>query len=318
MQLFWERKEVLPGGVRAGQLITAHLKDQAVVQQEARAVPVEPAVAANPPSPQVVSFEAPEDLPAGYQLEVEVDGRNMIATVPNGGARKGQMVTAPIHAPASAKSNDLPTGPLMPVPTGKWRNGFCDCCSQCSKALFWLSWCCSPVSLGQIMTRMGLNWLGESEEHVDHSAFYFLSIAWAIIYVYYIIFIGLAGGVAWAVFFCFWLYVLVMMIKTRMHIRKRYNIEGSAFGDCCASYWCGCCTLVQMATHTAAPRDLEAHQQCCTPTGLDDSVPPNQHLYAQPRNKAQWEEQQKKRKITWGILGGVMVVMLIVAAAVAA
>lgn len=27
--------------------------------------------------------------------------------------------------------------------------------------------------------------------------------------------------------------------------REKYGIEGSGFGDCCASFWCGCCTLIQ-------------------------------------------------------------------------
>lgn len=31
----------------------------------------------------------------------------------------------------------------------------------------------------------------------------------------------------------------------RGEIRERYGIKGSGMGDCCASYWCGCCALIQ-------------------------------------------------------------------------
>jgi len=28
-------------------------------------------------------------------------------------------------------------------------------------------------------------------------------------------------------------------------MREKHGIEGSSFGDCCVSTWCGCCALVQ-------------------------------------------------------------------------
>lgn len=28
-------------------------------------------------------------------------------------------------------------------------------------------------------------------------------------------------------------------------MRKQYGIEGSCSGDCCASFWSGCCALIQ-------------------------------------------------------------------------
>lgn len=34
------------------------------------------------------------------------------------------------------------------------------------------------------------------------------------------------------------------MIKRR-EIREKYGIEGSGTGDCCSSYWCLCCALIQ-------------------------------------------------------------------------
>ncbi len=40
---------------------------------------------------------------------------------------------------------------------------------------------------------------------------------------------------------CGWIYA---MIK-RSEIRERYGIEGSGTSDCCTTYWCPCCALIQ-------------------------------------------------------------------------
>ncbi|KKA27404.1 hypothetical protein TD95_000477 [Thielaviopsis punctulata] len=40
---------------------------------------------------------------------------------------------------------------------------------------------------------------------------------------------------------CGWIYA---MLK-RTELRERHNIEGSVLGDCCATFWCSCCVLVQ-------------------------------------------------------------------------
>jgi hypothetical protein len=34
------------------------------------------------------------------------------------------------------------------------------------------------------------------------------------------------------------------MMKRR-EIRERYGIKGSGMDDCCMSYWCGCCAVIQ-------------------------------------------------------------------------
>ncbi|KAM0335512.1 hypothetical protein ACHAQA_000560 [Verticillium albo-atrum] len=40
---------------------------------------------------------------------------------------------------------------------------------------------------------------------------------------------------------CGWIFA---MIK-RGEIRERFNIKGSGLGDCCTTYWCPCCALIQ-------------------------------------------------------------------------
>ncbi|KAL0940231.1 PLAC8 family protein [Colletotrichum truncatum] len=38
-----------------------------------------------------------------------------------------------------------------------------------------------------------------------------------------------------------WLYIM----SKRIDIRKQFGIEGSQCGDCCAAYWCPCCSVIQ-------------------------------------------------------------------------
>jgi Cys-rich protein (TIGR01571 family) len=52
------------------------------------------------------------------------------------------------------------------IPIGKWRDGVFDCCDLgCGHAHCWLSWCCFPIALGQVMTRLHLDWLGSPITH---------------------------------------------------------------------------------------------------------------------------------------------------------
>jgi Cys-rich protein (TIGR01571 family) len=70
------------------------------------------------------------------------------------------------------------------------------------------------------------------------------------------------------------LFVLVMLIRTRSHIRAKYQIpEENCKGceDCCCAFWCGACTVCQMARHTADYSQYNA--SCCTETGLDPLAP---------------------------------------------
>ena len=69
-------------------------------------------------------------------------------------------------------------------------------------------------------------------------------------------------------------FFITVVCKTRRHIRNRYGIpEQSCHGceDCCCAYWCMCCTVSQMARHTA---DYETYAGlCCSETGLPGHTP---------------------------------------------
>ena len=66
-------------------------------------------------------------------------------------------------------------------------------------------------------------------------------------------------------------YTVYAITKTRYYIREKYSIHGSLIGDCCLAFWCGCCTITQMARHTT---DYDVYPgRCCTYNGLPRNAP---------------------------------------------
>jgi Cys-rich protein (TIGR01571 family) len=76
------------------------------------------------------------------------------------------------------------------------------------------------------------------------------------------------------IIFVFFLFILLVTIRARGYIRRKYSIpEQSCPGceDCCCSFWCSTCTICQMLRHTA---DYQKYQAgCCTETGLANGAP---------------------------------------------
>jgi Cys-rich protein (TIGR01571 family) len=75
--------------------------------------------------------------------------------------------------------------------------------------------------------------------------------------------------------FLFFLYSLIITIKTRYYMRKKYAIHAQdcdeSIEDCCLSYWCHACVICQMARHTA---DYDTYSAtCCSSTGLGPNAP---------------------------------------------
>lgn len=71
-----------------------------------------------------------------------------------------------------------------------------------------------------------------------------------------------------------WVYTVVVMIKLRRAVRRRYKIpETRCHGceDCCCVLFCGCCTISQLARQTADYNQRRA--LCCSDTGLPEEPP---------------------------------------------
>ena len=91
------------GGVKQGDLLTAHLKE------EQHAVSPSPPASSSPAAQNsVVTIQAPADLPGGYGLHVEVNGRTLLVTVPPQGIKKGETMTTTVPVPST---NQPPTSP---------------------------------------------------------------------------------------------------------------------------------------------------------------------------------------------------------------
>jgi PLAC8 family len=81
----------------------------------------------------------------------------------------------------------------------------------------------------------------------------------------------------------FGFYTLVILTKLRHRVRRLYHIpskqccgcenkssinnpEGMAVEDCCMAFWCGCCSVAQLARQTTDYSQEPA--ACCSSTGL--------------------------------------------------
>ncbi|KAI1482351.1 PLAC8-domain-containing protein [Daldinia eschscholtzii] len=144
---------------------------------------------------------------------------------PQGSDPQYQMQGQPqAHPPMGAYAH--PQAPQQPqeIPReaygqqgGEWQASLCDC-SPCSSCL--LAWCLPCLLLGQTSERIRDPSLQTSDMMNSDCMIHGL--------------INTFTG-------CGWIYA---MLK-RTEIRERYNIEGSGCGDCCTSYWCPCCALIQ-------------------------------------------------------------------------
>jgi Cys-rich protein (TIGR01571 family) len=198
------------------------------------------------------------------------------------------------------------------IPTGKWRDGLCDCFAHgICHPMLWLACLCRPLALGQIMTRMDLSATGGALPEAANagtaraargSAFKTMSWIFAVFLVVRYVLKTLwspykdhmkttyddsghrispdyegvpeSARVAqeWhgALAFAFFAFMLVALVRTRAHVRRRYGIPehycAGGLEDCCCAFWLPCCTTLQIARHTA---DYTKHPAaCCTETGL--------------------------------------------------
>ncbi|KAI1180711.1 PLAC8 family-domain-containing protein [Nemania sp. FL0916] len=98
----------------------------------------------------------------------------------------------------------------------EWQTGICHC-GPCTSCL--LAWCVPCILLGQTSERQRDPSLQSADllnsDCLIHGA------------------LTCCG--------CGWIY---QMLK-RGEIRERYGVKGSGCGDCCVSFWCSCCALIQ-------------------------------------------------------------------------
>ena len=197
------------------------------------------------------------------------------------------------------------------IPVGGWKDGLFDFCrfgpmhpSLCCAV------CCPLIALGQIYTRLNLNWYGQPNNDNDDdftnanvnasppSRAFKIMVGISILYGFFIrsIVVDLETSRFW---YHFW-YVLFMLFcgiligRTRTQIRKRYEIQATLidaamerggcshledsvpFGcdvveDYCVSCVCTPCAVSQMSRHTASYETYEG--SCFSSNGMTSHAP---------------------------------------------
>lgn len=184
-------------------------------------------------------------------------------------------------------------------PRGYWKDGLWDCFTfgPCHPSL-WNAVCCPQLLMAQVLTRMNMTWLGEPTSNSSKTfrrVLYFMITYWVVgsllapplpdvefegddmnpeIITHLAQVPALQNMLYHLVNMAFGLYSLIVMVKLRRAVRERYSIPtqtccDDVLEDCCCFIFCGCCTVAQLARHTADYQERRALY--CSSTGLPPS-----------------------------------------------
>lgn len=232
---------------------------------------------ATSPTREMISVVSPADLPAGYKFEAEVDGRRFLATVPEGGVKKGEGFKCDMKE-IKMEGNK--------VPTGAWRDRVSDCFRfGWTDPLMWNTLLCPLLVLGQVMTRLSLDSLGRPLKQRVNSWAHMIGITtfWATgnIFICSAHYYKMAGTLAISVpdYIAITLlnvsmlaYVIYAVAATRQVVREKYNIREQRcydLEDIAMATVCLPCTVGQMARHTG-PNDKGDYYKPFRKSGLDE------------------------------------------------
>lgn len=184
------------------------------------------------------------------------------------------------------------------APHGHWKDGLCACCKFGPLHPSLLNaWCCPQILMAQVLTRLKMDWLGEPAPEYSWRKTFRIILCIVIIFFVLAMFLSppspdivedgsgnldviqvespLWKTVLYNILtFSFGLYTLIVLMKARRAVRERYEIPQErccGFEDICCAFWCGCCTVSQLARQTANYQERRA--VCCSDTGLPATVP---------------------------------------------
>jgi Cys-rich protein (TIGR01571 family) len=223
------------------------------------------------PPPKFCTVISPSTLEAGYSFPAKVDGIDFLVTVPEGGVREGQAFQVPYPKKPTTESGravrieplsiEQSTGPIQGEEDdvmGRWREPLCECCEVCCPSgMCCYGFFCTPIILAQVMTRLRLNAIGvRGQDSLRHHTFWWVLSFWILFLILFFGFITVEA--VWIVVLCiFGVYHTIASTNVRSTMRRRYNIHSECciccdgvFDDCCTSFWCAPCSVIQMARHT--------------------------------------------------------------------
>lgn len=196
------------------------------------------------------------------------DGRvtRSVTTIPAGAVLPivGSSTPTPTRSNASAG-----------VPTGVWRHDLFSCFEVCDNGMFWMSWCCTYIALGQLLQRMKMNVCGQPGDYSNTCMIW--TIIWIVAFVLFWIIVGVTEG--WGVFLytIVAIFAIVALTQVRYFMRRKWSIPADccqgnrALSDCCCVWWCTCCSIIQMMRHTHDER--VDRYNCGSATGLSEGAP---------------------------------------------
>eukprot|EP00522_Entomoneis_paludosa_P014828 CAMPEP_0172451284 /NCGR_PEP_ID=MMETSP1065-20121228/9388_1 /TAXON_ID=265537 /ORGANISM="Amphiprora paludosa, Strain CCMP125" /LENGTH=313 /DNA_ID=CAMNT_0013203223 /DNA_START=25 /DNA_END=964 /DNA_ORIENTATION=+ len=201
--------------------------------------------------PHYVEVIAPSDMPSGYQFSVDHNGRHLVVAVPEGGVKQGSQFKAQVVRDSTE------TNQSHNIPVGQWRDGTMDCCQMgCCHPQCCLTFWFTPVALGQLLTRMKLDWCGTpispDAKQTAWSAFRVLFCMFVVYQAvdtlfYYLtneyiqasyneqtgtwtypenipMWVNILDAIRHAMSIAYGLLILFITIRTRSHIRAKYAI----------------------------------------------------------------------------------------------
>ena len=165
------------------------------------------------------------------------------------------------------------------VPTGAWRHQLFSCFDTCSSGVFWMSWCCGMIALGQLLQRMKKTFIGTDDSSGSYKQ---TCMIWTIIcivaYVIGVFLVNVSRGVSfYIVYGIAGILFLVAATQVRFSMRQKYSIpadccsDSGCLSDCCCVYWCSCCSVIQMMRHTHDEKKYVYN--CTSQTGLGPNDP---------------------------------------------
>mmetsp|Transcript_32051 Transcript_32051/g.48739 ORF Transcript_32051/g.48739 Transcript_32051/m.48739 type:complete len:799 (-) Transcript_32051:314-2710(-) len=231
------------------------------------------------PTKEMINVVSPADLPTGYKFEAEVDGRRFLATVPEGGVKKGEGFQCAMKE-VEIEGNK--------VPTGAWRDRICDCFRfGWKEPLLWNTLLCPLLVLGQVMTRLSVDALGRPLNKRVNAWGHMIGVTLFWVAGNVFIFSGhhykmmktLAISVPdyIAMTFlnvCMLAYAIYAVAATRQVVREKYHIREHRcydLEDVTMATVCLPCTVGQMARHTG-PNDEGDYYKPFTQSGVDEET----------------------------------------------
>jgi Cys-rich protein (TIGR01571 family) len=223
-----------------------------------------------------VEVVAPSNLDGGYEFFVNAgDKTSYKVRVPDGGVKSGERFHAVIVSQA------MSSGGPHAIPSGRWRDGLCDCFTfGLFHPLCCLAFWCTPCALGQVLHRNKLNALGGAwSDDAQAAATSAFKILFAVAVISYILQVSLSAAglpnLSSLVNMIVFIFCVVVTVRLRGHVRRKYAVPESTsckgFEDCCCSFWCLPCTICQVSRHTADFRNHKAG--CCSDNGLGPEAP---------------------------------------------